>query len=755
MRRIPVFWISSAFLLGIPLAVVLPFPIEVWKSGFWICLLFLLLEIFARKKGKIFAKTFLPVFLLVTIFMGGGWRSAAIKQSPFSFRDLAYYNDLGKTSLSGMICSDPLSYERSMRFTVCVDQLYRPDNLTVRGKVLVIQRSGEWKYGDRVKISGKLKAPGENEEFSYKDYLAQKGIHSLMEYPFVEFVQSNQGGFIKTGLFWLRQRAYHIIEATLPQPEAGLLSGILLGIETDIPDELDQAFRNTGTAHIVAISGFNMAILAGIFLKGFRKYLSIWWALLLAVVVISLYTVLVGGAPAVVRAAVMSCLAMSASLIGRNQSGIYMLTLTSAVMCLFNPLLLWDAGFQLSVTATLGLILYADRLMNWFRAGVSQVLPDTIVEKISAPVGDYFLFTLAAQLMTLPVMLYHFGKISFTTLLANPLILPVQPLIMILGGIAVIVGLVIPALGQVLFYGVYVFLFYTNQVVTWLGGYQDGWVLPGQINFLTILVIYLLIFYFTQKKKDGWLAQQKPLLMLAVMVTSIFLVWNGVIQRADGKLHVWVLADPNQGVILMKTPSGKRILINAGEYANTLSSELNQHLSAFDRSIDLTLVSGAKINELTAYPKIVERFKVKQFFWGEEIPRQTTGIDLLHILEKQKVPYEVLIPQQKIDCGDGVVIQRQSLHQNGLSFRISFQDFQLVLLEELPPVDKLDTELDGAIVLARPGLSVNFADLPWQPFVLIHHQHIDLSEPGQLSTASAGTIEIITDGKQMWVLGDR
>jgi len=583
------------------------------------------------------------VFLLLAVLAGGGWRYTAIQQKPFTPNDIAYYNDQEKVSISGVVCSDPQHNERSIRFTLCVDQMERPEQRKLKGKVLVVQRNGEWKYGDRVTIYGIPQTPGENEEFSYKDYLAQRGIHSLMEYPYVKWIASGQAGWVKSGLFALRQKAYHLIQDFLPQPEAGLLSGILLGIETDIPYELEKAFQDTGTAHIVAISGFNMAILAGIFLKGFRKYLSIWWAAVLAILAMALYTVLVGGAPAVARAAVMSCLAMSASLIGRGQSGMYTLALTAAVMCLFNPLLIGDAGFQLSVTATLGLVLYADRLMNWFRNLAGKILPEQVVERITGPVSDYFLFTLAAQVMTLPVVLYHFERLSLTTLLANPLILPVQPLVMILGGIAVIVGLVIAPLGQLLSYIVWVPLYFTNQIVTWLAGFPGGVVVLGEVSLLTVVGMYLLIFFLASKKKDpGILEQRKPILLLGVMVTAVFLVWNAVLLRPDGQLHIWILDDPNAGVVLVKTPAGKRILINAGERANSLSSELNQHLPVLDRKIDLALLTYPNASTYTAYPTILERFKLQQFLWGEIIPGSKTAQTMLEVLQERQIQTGIL-----------------------------------------------------------------------------------------------------------------
>jgi competence protein ComEC len=755
MRRIPLFWISSAFLLGISVAQFASVSMDFWRISFFVCLGLLVLEYLVRRQWSGFRKRSLPVFLLLAVLAGGGWRYTAVQQKPFTQNDIAYYNDQEKISISGVVCSDPQHNERSVRFSVCVDRMERPESRDLKGKLLVVQRNGEWKYGDRVTIYGIPQTPGENEEFSYKDYLAQRGIYSLMEYPYVKWIAYGKAGWVKSGLFALRQKAYHLIQDFLPQPEAGLLSGILLGIETDIPYELEKAFQDTGTAHIVAISGFNMAILAGIFLKGFRKYLSIWWAAVLAILAMALYTVLVGGAPAVARAAVMSCLAMSASLIGRGQSGMYTLALTAAVMCLFNPLLIGDAGFQLSVTATLGLVLYADRLMNWFRNLAGKILPEQVVERITGPVSDYFLFTLAAQVMTLPVVLYHFERLSLTTLLANPLILPVQPLVMILGGIAVIVGLVIAPLGQLLSYVVWIPLYYTNWVVTWLAGLPGGVVVLGEVSLLTVVGMYLMIFFLAQRKREnGIQLQRKPIILLGVLVAAVFLVWNAVLLRPDGKLHIWILDDPNAGVVLVQTPSGKRILINAGERANSLSSELNQHLPVLDRKIDLALLTYPNASTYTAYPTILERFKLQQFLWGEAIPDSKTASTMQEVLQERQIQTGILAAGQQVDCGDGVFLEKFSLEKTGISFLLTYGDFRLLLLDgKVRNSDRLQT-MEGAVVLVRAGIEVDMNEISWLPQVMIHHEYLESEVPGQISTQMTGRIEIITDGKQMWMLGE-
>ncbi len=120
-------------------------------------------------------------------------------------------------------------------------------------------------YGDTLSLYGNWLLPSENEEFSYAYYLAVRGIHSIMYYPSARLVEHGGGNCAAFRIYALRGKAYETIERLFPQPEAGLLSGILLGLGERLPADLENAFRDTGTTHIIAISGFNIASLAGLF----------------------------------------------------------------------------------------------------------------------------------------------------------------------------------------------------------------------------------------------------------------------------------------------------------------------------------------------------------------------------------------------------------------------------------------------------------------------------------------------------------
>jgi Competence protein len=161
------------------------------------------------------------------------------------------------------------------------------------------------------------------------------------------------------------------------------------------------------------------------------------------------------------------------------------------------PRALWDPGFQLSFAATLGLVLYAAPLQDWFTNLLARRLPPATARKVAGPVGSYLLFTLAAHGLTLPIIAYHFQRISLVSLLANPVILPAQPAVMILGGLAVLLGILWQPLGQVLGYLAWPFAAFTIRAVEWFASFPGGNITLGSISLGVVIAIYLLILALT------------------------------------------------------------------------------------------------------------------------------------------------------------------------------------------------------------------------------------------------------------------
>lgn len=460
----PLLWISLSFLAGIVLAAYVSLPAWAWAL---IALPFFLLSLFLRNPQRVARFSFLityPLIPLLPIFLFLGSAYYQIRQPQIDAFHIAFYNDRNyELLITGFLAEPPDYRDNYTNLTLNVQAVDTGDgDLPVSGLLLVRVPANEtYVYGERIRVRGELKTPPENEEFSYRDYLARQGIHAYMTKSEVTRLPGNDGGAIRKLVYALKTDLLANTYRLFQDPEASLFAGILFGVDTGLPKKLQDAFKNTGTAHIIAISGFNIAIISGFFFKAFKFFLRRERpAAGLAIAFVFLYAFLVGLDAAVLRAAIMGSIAMFAALIGRKQWTLGTLGFVALIMALINPLTLWDIGFQLSFFATLGLILYADPFAN-FTARIFRISDEGILRFIS----DNVLLTLAAQVLTIPLMLYYFHRISLIAFVVNPFILLVQPAVMILGGIAVFISLVAFPIGQLLAWVAWPFAGYTIRVV--------------------------------------------------------------------------------------------------------------------------------------------------------------------------------------------------------------------------------------------------------------------------------------------------
>ena len=272
----PLLWRSTAFLIGIWLGSISSLPKTILLVVFLFCSSLAILEkrltlhIDPLQKWRKISP--LPLTVLLAALALGAWRYPPPVPSGL-LGTIASFNDRGERTLTALVASLPEETDRSTRFVVDSIAITDPDGVEqpLSGKIQVEVWAGTpVNYGDQVRISGKPETPSENESFSYQDYLARKGVHSLVSFPRLEVLSSGHGNPLLATLYRFRLKGYEVLNSILPQPQAALLSGILLGLDQDLPDDLVLAFQETGTAHIIAISGFNIAIISAFFFWLFR-----------------------------------------------------------------------------------------------------------------------------------------------------------------------------------------------------------------------------------------------------------------------------------------------------------------------------------------------------------------------------------------------------------------------------------------------------------------------------------------------------
>jgi competence protein ComEC len=269
-----------------------------------------------------------------------------------------------------------------------------------------------------------------------------------------ECTSSYAAGCMRIWLLTVRERWVEVLEKSLPEPMSSLAAGILLGVKGQMPKDFYTALVNTGTLHIVAASGYNVTIVAGVIMSMLNGLVGRTLGVGFGIFGIFLYVFVAGAGASVVRAGIMGSLTLVAFYFGRPTEAKRLLYIAAGIMLFLDPAMIFDIGFQLSFLATFGL-LYLEPL---FKKLPRQAL-----------LAEYLYPTLAASIATLPVIIYQFGRVSYISPLVNMMVLPVVPLIMGLSAVVIGVGVIFPGIGQIIAWTLYPLLWYMVEVIMWGG----------------------------------------------------------------------------------------------------------------------------------------------------------------------------------------------------------------------------------------------------------------------------------------------
>lgn len=501
-------WFCLSFILGVFVQSLIDLPQLFWL-GILILGVILPAMFWSRKQNYAIAG-----FCLI-LMVGGAWRFLSTSDIDSSIRQ---FNDQGKITLIGVISEEPDVRSDNIKYKVagCQYELMGKSFVGTGNFLVVAKKYPAYQYGDKIVLTGKLQTPKSSEDFDYQKYLAKDDIYSIVYYPEIKLAGSEQGSWFMAKLLAVKNKFKESISRILSEPQGAFLGGLLLGEKRGLSPDLMTAFSRTGTTHIIALSGYNITIIAVALMALFnffmvRRQISFW----LSVGVIVLFVLATGAAASAVRAAVMGILVLLAQQVGRLYQIRNALVLAGAIMVYLNPrVLVWDLGFQLSFAATLGLIYILPILQRWFtpdedkKVFMSGQIKEGAFIKLLKPVKLILATTLAAQIAVLPLLVINFGQLSLISPLANLLILPVIPLTMLVGFVAATTGIVWLGLGQILGWLAWLFLTYEIKIAEFLAkiplaAVSFKWTWLGGLIYYVILA--WLIWRLNKKQKPRFL----------------------------------------------------------------------------------------------------------------------------------------------------------------------------------------------------------------------------------------------------------
>ncbi len=335
---------------------------------------------------------------------------------------------------------------------------------TEHGLLLVMTPiGGDWRYGDKVLVTGLLQKPEEFETdlgrvFNYPGYLLAQGVSYQISFAEVERKEGSES-YAFAGLYDFKHHFMMSLERLIPEPQSGLGEGLLLGVKKALGEDLEQTFRHTGIIHIVVLSGYNVMIVVTFILFVLGSMFGRKLSTILGIIGIVLFALLVGLGTTVIRASLMASLLLVMGVTGRVYLALRGLFLAGALMVIWNPYsLAFDIGFQLSFLATLGLILLSPHLSKQL-----TLIPNFI------GIREFLVATLATQLFVLPLLLYQMGELSVVAVIVNVLVLPMVPVAMMLTFLTGLIGFVSTTLALPFAYASHLSLSYIIGVAEWFG----------------------------------------------------------------------------------------------------------------------------------------------------------------------------------------------------------------------------------------------------------------------------------------------
>lgn len=665
-------WLAAAWLLGLGLAFR-------WYDATPLlpliaALLFLCVGLALRLAGL----RHLPLIMLGVCLLGV-WRFETVQAEPAP----VLLRDEAQVTVRGKVADDPEATGGRIRFALDVE--------TLEGQVpaldmdfpvgstrllvyahpapeLVSQRPLPYfRFGDLLELSGRLQRPQPIEGFDYPAYLESKGIFAVLwareSAPLAGDPDRKAGGYaLATGdaladrfkgwVFDSRRHLFRSLDKSLPPEQAALAQALLLGLRGQLPGEVTENFRQTGTSHLLAISGLHLGIFllvaVGVLQGTLGRHTPA--PLLVTLGLVWLYVLLSGAPPSVIRAAIMGSIYLAALGLGRpRESLLPALSLSAFVMTAVSPVLATQISFQLSFAAMAGIALS----LPWQEATGKLIESrfQTVKWKLGPGLGAILgwmaagmVISAAATLATLPLVLVHFQQLPLLGIPATIIATPFLPFCLVGAASVAVLGLVHPLVGQAFGLVGAIPLTLLLRLVEWIPNWtvavtlEDSglaWAWYGAL--LGVLVLADTSMYRVQvlsrlamissatPARDEALvaggrlgaAPSGVILLAAVMlVLAAAYVISQIINGGDNRLHVHFL-DVGQGdSILLELPEGGNVLVDGGpDYAGGTQA-MAEILPPWDRSLDLLVATHLDADHSRGLLRVLENYRVELVLAG-------------------------------------------------------------------------------------------------------------------------------------------
>lgn len=487
-----------------------------------------------------------------------------------------------------------------------------------------IRSNYEYEILDELSSKVVLELPQENMNFggfNYRKYLYSKNIIAIGEELYKLEKIDNKLNIIESGSIQIRKYIVSVIDEAYPEDEAQTLKALLIGDSSNLEEEVEKFYQKAGIIHVLVVSGAHIALII-VSLKFLLDKLKVSKRLYSYVLIflIIVYIYITGAGESILRAGIVSIIALIANILGRQNDNITTVFLSALILSFINPMIIYSVGFQLSFAGVLGIILLNDKIKKYL-----VNLPKSICELISV--------SMSAQLFVLPITAYHFNSINLMGVISSIVVMPIIELITPLGFMSIL-----PVIGK-FFIGINYFLlnllFADAKTFSYINIFEIIVATP-KIFYIVIFYLFLLTFFLTKAKKKRIITVFLTLLGLGISVDFL--------KPQDLEINYLYVGHGDSMFIV--TPNKKTILIDTGDnytYKNNVYNMAEKTVIPFIldkgyKKIDLMILSHLDSDHAGGVETIIEKLDVNQLIIGKNSSETTRFLEIEKVCKDNNIP---------------------------------------------------------------------------------------------------------------------
>ncbi len=560
---------------------------------------------------------------------------------------------------------------------VCTAKIVR-NNKKILINIKMSQDIPSIKYGDSLYIEGEFKQPEEARNYkgyNYKQYLKTKKIIGTVELEKVKILKSSNGSFIHNIQKYIRDT----INGTLTDEEGNLLLAILLGDKDKLSEDIQESFKTSNLSHMLAVSGAHVSyIILGLTYVLQNSIIGKKNGKIVCIIFLLAFMAITNFTPSVTRACIMAILTLFSSIIYRKSDVYTNISVAALITLIFNPYSLLDLGFQLSYGGTIGIIIFIKRIQE---------------KKSNSKVINYIkqmaLVSIYANIIIIPIMMYHFNTVSFTFIISNIMASPILGIIVITGFLFIIASITVKPLTRLI--AIFIkpilsILIKISQICSKLPFSNILVVTPYMFN---VISYYAIILYCIKSKKNN-----KCKIIICLLIVLILI--NFIIYIFPQKLRIFFI-DVGQGdSTLIITPDKKTVLIDGGgsDSFDVGKKVLLPYL--LDRrilKIDYVLISHFDTDHCGGILTIMEKVKVKNIIISEQAEHSENyerfkklmihkKIRLIEVKKGDKIKigryseFKILFPTSRL-------LSENPLNNNSIVAQFNYNNFKMLFTGDI------------------------------------------------------------------------